>query len=118
MWRCSLRTPSTEGRSSGSGRWEISLQAQILRWRYEISAQKSEEDPESQEKKTKGTKNWAIYSFFPKILICNHMCYLGKGPPVPVGKTQARNPTDKPEVGRNLLRKGDLGPATAGARPQ
>ena len=33
-----------------------------------------------------------------------------------VGKTEARNPTDKPEVGRALLRKGDLGPA-AGAVP-
>ena len=29
----------------------------------------------------------------------------------PVGKTQARNPTAKPEVGRGLLGKRDLGPA-------
>ena len=33
-----------------------------------------------------------------------------------LGNTEARNPTDKPEVGRNLLGKGDLGPA-AGAVP-
>ena len=34
----------------------------------------------------------------------------------PVGKTQAHNPTAKPEVGRDLLGKGDLGPA-AGVVP-
>ena len=39
-----------------------------------------------------------------------------KGRRPPVGKPQARNPIDKPEVRRDLLGKGDLGPA-AGAIP-
>ena len=39
-----------------------------------------------------------------------------RGGDSPVGKTEARNPTAKPEVGRDLLGKGDLGPA-AGAVP-
>ena len=39
-----------------------------------------------------------------------------KGGYSPVGRTQARDPTAKPEVGRALLGRGDLGPA-AGAIP-
>ena len=39
-----------------------------------------------------------------------------KGGNSPVGRTEARDPTAKPEVGRGLLGKGDLGPA-AGAVP-
>ena len=39
-----------------------------------------------------------------------------KGGKPPVGRTQARDPTAKPEVGRALLGRGDLGPA-AGAIP-
>ena len=40
-----------------------------------------------------------------------------KGEDSPVGRTQVRDPTAKPEVGRGLLDKGDLGPAALGRSP-
>ena len=52
----------------------------------------------------------------PPVWICfrTHWAYFfrgAKGGNSPVGKTQARDPTAKPEVSRGLLGKGDLGPA-------
>ena len=40
----------------------------------------------------------------------------GLGGVPPVGKTQARNPPAKPEVGRDLLGQGGLGPAAGAFR--
>ena len=72
------------------------------------------EKVQEEDKKLKGAKEKAKgpHSHILFLRYFSEGLLRGGGPPV--GKTQARNPTAKPEVGQDLLGKGDLGPA-AGA---